>query len=230
MLKKNIYAFVVLLLVSCEDDKEESKQPSTDSPSARYELVFTSTWSSSTHPTNFPSSGAHFTTLIGMTHNDQISMWAVGKTVGTDAAEGMEGMAEDGTTSQIKSYVEAAIQKQQAKSVLSESGLGSSTGTTKFSFDVDQAHSLVTIVSMLAPSPDWFIGIHDVNLRKNNAWITDTTIDTRVYDAGTEKDDTAFSRNNTDQNPKKPISRLTDTNTDFSNGIPAIGTFKLRKI
>ena len=203
---------------------------SVNSTKARYELTFTSMWSSSTHPMNFPPSGAHFTTLIGMTHNDQISMWALGRTVGVDADSGMESMAELGGTSGITNYVNNEISNGQAKALLSKGVFGGSSGTTTFEFDVESTHSLVTLVSMLAPSPDWFIGVHDVNLIENGAWITDMTIDLIVYDAGTEQDNIVFDLGNIDQSPKVPISKLTHSSTNFSNGLPKIGTFRLRKM
>ncbi len=56
---------------------------------ARYEVIFNSTWSRSTHPIQFPS-GAHYSGLIGGTHNTQFSMWMPGAL----ATAGIEQMAE----------------------------------------------------------------------------------------------------------------------------------------
>ena len=43
---------------------------------------------------------------------------------------------------------------------------------------------------------------------------------TYVYDAGTEQDDNVFSRSNSDESSKIPISRLTHSDTDFVDGNP----------
>ena len=59
-----------------------------------YEVSFQATWSGTTHPGAFPA-GANFSPLIGATHNDQASFWEVGGL----ATEGIERMAESGTTS-----------------------------------------------------------------------------------------------------------------------------------
>lgn len=42
---------------------------------------------------------------------------------------------------------------------------------------------------MIAPSPDWFIGLSNFNLYKNQQWVADTTVKLFVYDAGTEDGD-----------------------------------------
>src|SRR5688572_2804232 len=56
---------------------------------ARYQVVFNSTWSQTTHPTNWPT-GAHWSGLVGGTHNDSVHFWREGET----ASEGIRLMAE----------------------------------------------------------------------------------------------------------------------------------------
>ena len=76
---------------------------------------------------------------------------------------------------------------------------------------------------MIAPSPDWFMGLHDVNLFKNNHWVSDTTINLLVYDAGTEEGD-VFGYNNPDTSPQEPVALLTATNASvLANSNPFIG-------
>ena len=77
---------------------------------------------------------------------------------------------------------------------------------------------------MLAPSPDWFVGVGNLSLFENRRWVQTMTVQMRVYDAGTEQDNTVFSLSNADQNPKMPISRLSHASTNFSDGNPPIGT------
>ena len=45
------------------------------------------------------------------------------------------------------------------------------------------------MASMIAPSPDWFIGLSGLNLYANKRWVADTTVQLFVYDAGTENGD-----------------------------------------
>ena len=192
--------------------------------STRYEVVFTSTWSKSTHPMNFPTRNPHFTPLIGATHNSSLTLWSVGNTIGQNATAGMESMAEGGTTPALTSDIRAAITKGTAADVLSSSGISTPSGMTSFGFDINRSHPEVTLVCMLAPSSDWFIGVHNMALFENGSWVGEKSIDLRVYDAGTEQDAKVFSLNNSDENPKRPISRLTHAETNFSDGFPKIGT------
>ena len=57
--------------------------------------------------------------------------------------------------------------------------------TTSVILNLDIRHSIVSVVSMIAPSPDWFIGAK-INLYQNGSWIEDVAIDTINYDAGTD--------------------------------------------
>ena len=71
---------------------------------ATYRVTFTSTWSAATHPgSNFPSN-AHFSPLIGATHNVSATFWLSG----TIASPGIEQMAELGATSILRSEIDAA--------------------------------------------------------------------------------------------------------------------------
>ena len=53
--------------------------------------------------------------------------------------------------------VEDAITAGTAEAVLSGGGISTASGNVSFEFDITQSYPEVTLVSMLAPSPDWFI-------------------------------------------------------------------------
>ncbi len=61
------------------------------SPTARYRVQFEATWSSQTHPINFPAA-PHFSGLIGAIHDGSVVYWTPGMT----ASPGIELMAETG--------------------------------------------------------------------------------------------------------------------------------------
>ena len=206
-----------------EQPEEEVSQNEVD-----YEIVFNFTWSSTSHPTNYPGSGAHFTTLIGALHNDALSVWAVGDIVGstdpdTRALPGMENMAEDGVTSVLRNDLTPFVTSGEVKEILTGSG-----GTITLSATLD--HHLVSVASMLAPSPDWFVGLSSFSLLKDGSWIDNMTLDMRVYDAGTEQGN-GFSRGNAASSPHEVICPLTtpSSDTDFNNGRPKVGTITIRR-
>ena len=91
-------------------------------------------------------------------------------------------------------------------------------------------HHLVSVASMLAPSPDWFVGLSSFSLLKDGSWIDNITLDIRVYDAGTEQGD-GFSRGNAASDPHEVICPLTtpSADTDFNNGGPKVGTITIRR-
>ena len=57
---------------------------------------------------------------------------------------------------------------------------------------------LITLVSMIAPSPDWFMAINSLDLRnaENTAWKSSFSVDVFVYDAGTDDGPNYTSPNN----------------------------------
>src|SRR6185436_2545124 len=67
---------------------------------ARYQVVFNSTWSQTTHPTNWPA-GAHWSGLVGGTHNDAVYFWREGQT----SSEGIRLMAERGQQTTLLSEI-----------------------------------------------------------------------------------------------------------------------------
>lgn len=187
-----------------------------DGTFATYQLRFQATWSEATHPTDFPSN-PHFSGLIGGTHNDQVSFWQPGGL----ATAGIENMAERGRKTELMAEVEAAIAQGTAWSVVSDRGISPSPGVRTISFDVSSTHPRATIVSMLAPSPDWFVGTNAQVLRDDGGWINEIAVDLNVYDAGTDSG-TTFTSPNANTNPQEPIALLDDF--PFQNA-PPVGTY-----
>lgn len=194
--------------------------PATES--AQYRVTFQSVWSASTHPTNFPAGQAHFSGLIGATHDAQVQFWSPGQL----ASPGIELMAETGSKFLLSNEVNAAILAGTADQVLSGGGIGPSPGSISYVFSITQGHSLVTLVSMIAPSPDWFVGVHDQDLFIAGDWTDQLTVPLPPYDAGTDSGVTFLSAN-LDTVPKAPITQI----TQFPfQGTPPIGRFIFERI
>ena len=185
----------------------------------RYELTFDAQWSRATHPDSFPPS-PHFSGLIGGTHNDSIRFWQVGAM----ASDGIERMAETGSKSLLQSEVNAAISSGSAGSVLSGRGIGTSPNAVELSFDVDSEFSLVSLVSMIAPSPDWFVGVDSLNLLEGDHWKHEAVVSLAPYDSGTDSG-ANYTSPNADTNPAEPIFEI--TGAPFEDA-PPLGTFVFR--
>lgn len=186
---------------------------------ATYRVTFESTWSADTHPDGFPPN-PHFSGLIGGTHDATVTLWAEGDL----ASDGIESMAETGSKTLLRDEVEALIAAGRAAAVLSGGGIGLSPGTVSLDFEVTEAFPLVSLVSMLAPSPDWFVGVAGLNLRENGAWGSDLAIPLHVYDAGTDSGPT-YTSPDEDTVPPEPIARIEAPPFLIDDEVPPVGSF-----
>ena len=213
---------------SFDEDKDTATTTTTTADEQKYRVSFAYTWASSTHATNFPP-GPHFSGMVGIVHNSEVKVWASGLTVGEGALSGMESMAETGSQSALSTNFTAA--GDAVESTLS-GGVTNAPGTASVEFTASKSHSLLSVVSMLAPSPDWFVGVHDVALlNASGNWEQTITRDMVVYDAGTDNGERYGSAND-DTSPKTPIIALTSAegDTDFRAGLPKAGTITIEQI
>ena len=189
----------------------------------RYRVTFSATWSAETHPTNFPGN-PHFSGLVGATHLGDVRIWETGEI----ASDGIELMAETGGKSVLLHEIEHLTEDGEAYGELSGNGLSTSPAAVSLVFDAVSTHPFVTLVSMLAPSPDWFVGVSALPLLEDGAWLERVEVQLRLYDAGTD-DGEVFKPDDDDDDtdPAEPIARLTsdETDTDFRDGEPFVGTF-----
>lgn len=182
----------------------------------RYQATFDATWSAATHPQAFPAN-PHFSGLIGGTHNEQVVFWEEGAL----ASPGIKRMAELGAKSPLDAEVNAAIAAGTAYSLISGGGIGLSPGGVSVEFEIAPAHHQVTLVSMIAPSPDWFVGVGGLSLRDNGRWLQEVVVELDPYDAGTDSGAT-YSAPNQPTIPPEPIANIKDV-FPF-NGTPPLGT------
>ena len=173
-----------------------------------YEVKFQGNWTLESTPGGVVA-GAHFTTLIGGVHGSGVTFWKVGE----QASPGVELVAELGSTGTFRSEVLAST---HTLSVIQQGVSGGGTGSATFTIDVTRAHPLVTLLSMIGPSPDWFVGVTRESLLDGaNQWRQTHVVNLYPHDAGTE-DGTEFSLNNDDTDPQGVITNIAGTGK-FSN-------------
>ncbi len=166
----------LLGLLAC--DSAAPADPPTARADARYTVTLDATWSAATHPDAFPPN-PHFSRLTGATHGTGLHLWQTGQ----PASGGVRSMAETGATAALRAEVEAL----GARAVYVEGGpLRLSPGTASLALTVTEARPLATVVAMIAPSPDWFVGVDGLDLRDGDGWADRVTVDAVVYDAGTD--------------------------------------------
>ena len=187
---------------------------------ARYLVTFDAVWSAQTHPLDFPP-GPHFSGLIGGTHNSAATFWEEGAL----ASPGIEQMAETGGTTLLAQEVQAQINLGSADQVVAGGGIGRSPGSVSITVDMSPAYSEITLVSMVAPSPDWFVGVSGLDLRAGGQWADEVVVSLAPYDAGTDSG-TTYTSPNSNTNPPDPIAEI--LGYPFQ-GVP-LGTFTFRRV
>jgi hypothetical protein len=191
---------------------------------ARYRVTFEATWDAATHPMDFPPN-PHFSGLIGGTHRGTVSFWQEGGL----ATEGIRLMAERGRQSPLDIEVDAALRAGHAQHLLVGSDVPSSPGSTSLEFMVSVDYPLVTLVTMVAPSPDWFVGVSGLSLRESGDWVASRTVELTPWDAGT---DSGVSYRSADRvtAPPEPIRRLTGSPVSVGGSVPSMGRFVFRRL
>ena len=107
-------------------------------------------------------------------------------------------------------------------------------GPTGIDVEVTADYPMVSLVAMIFPSPDWFVGIRRANLCDGGMWRDSWNITTLLpWDAGTEDGD-MFSFNNAATVPVQNITRITkDTpGTPFmgANSIATLGRLMFKRV
>lgn len=196
--------------------------PSLAQDQVQYQVVFDAEWSAATHPNSFPPN-PHFSPLIGTTHTEALTLWEPGGI----ATPGIELMAETGSPSSLSSEVSGHINAGVADQFLNLGGVALSPDTRTGTIDVDADFPLLSLVTMIAPSPDWFVGIHNVDLRPDGIWARELVFDLDPYDSGTDSG-ANYTSGNADVTPHAPIANL--SNTFPFTGSGRIGTFTITLI
>ncbi|KAF5286620.1 hypothetical protein FQA39_LY16228 [Lamprigera yunnana] len=152
---------------------------------AKYEVTFEGLWSRNTHPKDFPSDvwRTRFSDVIGASHTTEYYFWNYGE----GASEGLREVAENASTRTLESELKA--KSEHIRTIIKARGIGypNVTGKTFAVFRVDNRHHLMSLVSMIYPSPDWFVGVSSLELcLENCSWAESMTLRLYPNDAGTD--------------------------------------------
>ena len=212
-----------LLLVSCKKNTPLVNPPAEQ---VTYRIEVRLMWAA---PNFFvPASNAHFTYFIGMLHNKNSFLW---KPNGL-ATVGLEFVAEIGSNERLNNEIDSIITKGEA---LTRFGIPppAITGGFDTSFRFTLQYSSISFASMIAPSPDWFVGLNNYDLLRDNQWVENITVPLFLYDAGTEDGD-VFGYNNPASSPQQPVNLLTPARASvLANGNTAlapIGSIRFIKL
>ncbi len=211
-------------VAACAASVHAAAQSCTFSPSADYSVRFEATWSAQTLPVQFPSS-AHFSGLVGAAHSADIEFWAPGQL----ASAGVSIVAETGSVSQMNNEVNAAVNAGNALARINGGAVSISPGNVSTTFTVNTDYPLITLITMIAPSPDWFVGTHGENLLIDGNWVESLTVPLFGYDSGTDSGAT-FIASNQDTQPPQPISLLSGPLVEVGGAVVPFGQFVFTRL
>ena len=183
-------------------EKEEQRNVTVLQPNeARYAVHMSVSWSPLQHGDQYPE-GAHLSPMVAWSHRMENTVFATG----TPASDGMEIMAETGGTATLIQELRAFGSEGR----LYGYGIGKridAPGEDRVTLVLSHNAPFASAVSMIAPSPDWFISAHNVPLFENGQWVKRRSVSAVLYDAGTD-DGLTFTARNADTQPPEPIGRL----------------------
>jgi len=196
-------------------------RPSMPTAPAEYTVIVKSTWTKVSHPFEYPSD-AHFSGMIGASHNTKYSIFAIGRR----PTPGLERLSEEGKHSPLDDEIQKAIDAGNALEKFETGSLKNFKDSLVTTVRVDPAHPLVSVVAMVAPSPDWFTGAASVDLNENGAWVRSKTLTLPAYDSGGD-DGKTYKAADHNTNPKKPVSRASDRHFVVNGKVRPVATLTL---
>lgn len=172
--------------------------------SPKYKVTFQGLWSRRTHPKDFPGGyGDHWSDLIGASHTKEYTVWEYGGY----STLGVKQVAELGSPIALEREIRA--QGGNIKTVITAPGLWPAVGNMTALFRTNRSHNLVSVLSMIGPSPDWCVGVSRVNLcTEDCSWEEMKVIDLYPWDAGTDSG-VSFRSGNAPTRPQEPIHPIT---------------------
>ena len=168
---------------------------------ATYTVRLRASWSERLHPNWYPN-GAHISPMVVWSHRLKNVIFKEDSI----ASDGMEIMAETGATQ--------TLVKEIQKNILTGNVFSHTTGSVfnapgedKTQITATRNAPFITAVSMIAPSPDWFIAAQNILLYEDGRWLERVAVPAVLYDAGTDSG-TTFTAQDDDTSPKNSIVKI----------------------
>lgn len=168
-----------------------------------YTVVLKGRWTAANFPHEYPA-GAHFSGLIGASHRDGYALFREGAT----PSVGLERLSEMGRHMPLDGEIRASIAAGSAGTLFESGPIKDFADSVVTTVTVDAKYPLVSLVAMIAPSPDWFAGVANVDLREMGGWAATKTVELMAYDSGGD-DGTTYLAPDKDTSPKRATMRAT---------------------
>ncbi|XP_063909409.1 spondin-1-like isoform X2 [Zophobas morio] len=221
----------------CEEEENRDVQPDVleqccTCNEAKYEVAFRGLWTRNTHPTDYPINmwATKLGEVIGASHKISSSFW----NYSTTASDGLKLLAEDGETSLLEDELKERVKNDDIRTIIKarELPFPNITGTSYTVFRVDQEHHLISLVSKITPSPDWIVGVANLELCTAECdWIESRTLNLYPWDIGTD-DGVSYESADSPTSPPDAVKLITSDLEKYpfynSNGDPIKPIAELR--
>jgi hypothetical protein len=141
----------------------------------------------------------------------------------------MKNMAETGGKSPLDSEIAALIDSGDACFEISAGGINPSPGLVRVTLTVSRECPAVSVVSMIAPSPDWFVGVSGLNLLEGGKWVERRVVELYPYDAGTDGGRSYDSPDEPSDSPEG-IESIETEPLLVGDSVPSLGTFTFSRL
>ena len=181
---------------------------------------------------NIPAGGLNFSPLTVTSHSNRVSIL----TVRGYASDPVKSIAETGNSAPLVRILED-IRKtgHGVRSIQSAGGPTTAGSSVSLIVEVDCMHPFISGLSMIAPSPDWFAQISNVNMysRRRQTFRRSRYGRLSAYDAGTD-DGAGFTPPGDPSldiptQPRKNIAPLVEDPTDVFYGRP-VGIYRIKLV
>jgi len=174
---------------------------------AVYKLQLDTFWSEQVFPKQYPQwrPPAQWSKSVGYSHQEPFSLFSLGTLVD----EGVRQFVETGSSevldqsSSNRTFLDAILAPPIVQGV----------GNTSTNVFVDGNHSMISVITKIVPSPDWFIGLDSLNLCQEGRFIQSFNTEAFPLDAGTDNGFT-FTSPNWETEPRAEVFQI-------SNSFPA---------
>ena len=96
-------------------------------------------------------------------------------------------MFSAGNTTKLYNETKAMIKDNFVYRAYKADGVTVSPGKRSIEIMVEDQYSMVSLISRIAPSPDWFVGVDSFDLCANDGkWMENVVKDLLPWDAGTD--------------------------------------------
>ncbi|MGB1160585.1 MAG: spondin domain-containing protein [Alphaproteobacteria bacterium] len=192
---------------------------------ASYQVTFMPNWVEGVTNYDVPSN-AHWSPMVVATHANPGEIFSIGER----STAGVQTVAETGGRGPITAELDALFATGTVRAYRTGSLINDAVGTDTVTLSAASAQPYLTMISMIAPSPDWFVGVDGISLCRGSAWVDNLQLPLMAQDAGTDSG-VAFASPNQESRPKAAIQYLNpDLNlTSASDEAAVFGTLSIKR-